>query len=988
MAARLKALRHVGGSSMRLRRRAAASCLTSRASRPRTGWRPVRPRASTIPAALPRCFVRRRFLVWAIAVSLYSGQRGLDRPAVADRNSVGPAGERRLGSEADELRLAHRRRGARTASSSARERDGLVVLDVASTPARRRRAARCPSARTPGRPSSPPSRTSAATRRASSTVAGGASSRLKATSGGRAATRTAPCSRGRARAGRSRARRPSSAPGAPQRRPRAAARERAVEVDGQAQLAEQVGGEQRLGARRAAPRRRRDGRPGRRRARRRAGASRAASRRSTRAMTSLAPASSAGASAPGAPASVKTDRWWSASAWTSSSRAPVEANAAPIASIAAASRPSDTFGIASNGPQSSAAGRALVTTCPPSLARPRAAPSSAERAGFCSSPSPSSPSSSSSWATRAPRRRGRTSSRPRTSSSSSNFPEASDGVGARVVGNRLFVTTTKDLVVYDVSDPPNPVRLGSLNANISFENEEVPTNGKVLGVSGQIGGCAPVGGTPELADNCLVIYDVSEAGGAGGRLDRAERRRPHAHVRLRLLLLLSAPRARSSTPATRTPRRSSSTPQGDSDRLAGADGRARPGLPPPERGATRHRHRGLPADPPREHARRGRRLDHQAGGPRRVPPRPAAARGPAVLLQRPGHATRSAASSTACAGRTRAPTSSSWPAARRTSRPAATTASASSRSSTPRGRRRRARGRRPTRSGRRTATTRTAPAAARPRSSAARRTGSRSTRRFKNGGLVALAEYEQGTRFMQVTPEGLIRQLGYALPIGGSTSARRTGARTAARSTTSTTRAGSTSCATRARSSCRDEQGNAERPAAGRPRRASSRCPRRAARSSDLERQSSTAHAAARRAQADDRLRRASPAAGQPALGRPPPAAAVHRSTCSGSRRAAASSTGASHRYRGSASTLRLPQQGAKPASTSPACGWSCPGTDDVRRVALRRRNGRWSARPDHYLRETCAFLRAFKLERTVFGGTQADPAADRLPAARPASTT
>src|SRR3712207_1989675 len=59
-----------------------------------------------------------------------------------------------------------------------------------------------------------------------------------------------------------------------------------------------------------------------------------------------------------------------------------------------------------------------------------------------------------------------------------NLPEASAGVGARVVGNRLFVTTTKDLVVYDVSDPPNPQRLGSINANISFENEEVPKIGR------------------------------------------------------------------------------------------------------------------------------------------------------------------------------------------------------------------------------------------------------------------------------------------------------------------------------------------------------------------------------------------------------------------------------------------------------------------------------------------------------------------------------
>src|SRR3712207_8289264 len=32
---------------------------------------------------------------------------------------------------------------------------------------------------------------------------------------------------------------------------------------------------------------------------------------------------------------------------------------------------------------------------------------------------------------------------------------------------------------------------------------------------------------------------------------------------------------------------------------------------------------------------------------------------------------------------------------------------------------------------------------------------------FRNGGLTALAEYEQGTRFLQVTSAGKIRQLGY-----------------------------------------------------------------------------------------------------------------------------------------------------------------------------------------------------------------------------------
>jgi hypothetical protein len=42
---------------------------------------------------------------------------------------------------------------------------------------------------------------------------------------------------------------------------------------------------------------------------------------------------------------------------------------------------------------------------------------------------------------------------------------------------------------------------------------------------------------------------------------------------------------------------------------------------------------------------------------------------------------------------------------------------------------------------------------------------------FKNGGLVALAEYENGTRFLQVSPEGKLTEQGYLLPLQGSTSA-------------------------------------------------------------------------------------------------------------------------------------------------------------------------------------------------------------------------
>jgi hypothetical protein len=44
-------------------------------------------------------------------------------------------------------------------------------------------------------------------------------------------------------------------------------------------------------------------------------------------------------------------------------------------------------------------------------------------------------------------------------------------------------------------------------------------------------------------------------------------------------------------------------------------------------------------------------------------------------------------------------------------------------------------------------------------------------RTFKNGGLVALGSYEHGTRFVDVASDGKIKQVGYFVPNGGSTSA-------------------------------------------------------------------------------------------------------------------------------------------------------------------------------------------------------------------------
>ena len=242
--------------------------------------------------------------------------------------------------------------GARPTSSASRDRrvalDGLEQRAPAAAPrgprrcrrpARRRRARRA-SARSRAGPAAPPRRPRgwrrrSAARRLRSPSA--PSSRLKATSGGRAATSTAPavgCRCARAEVGRQPAR-PCAA--------RAPARRR--------------GAARRACARR--PARRRGRRAGRaRRARRRARAPRRARRRAARpcevddrrdvdradvrvqpgvardvdALDRLArrrPRAPA-CSVPGSPASVNTARWWSGSAWRSSRRAPPAAKAAPM----------------------------------------------------------------------------------------------------------------------------------------------------------------------------------------------------------------------------------------------------------------------------------------------------------------------------------------------------------------------------------------------------------------------------------------------------------------------------------------------------------------------------------------------------------------------------------------------------------------------------------------------------------------------------------
>jgi hypothetical protein len=83
--------------------------------------------------------------------------------------------------------------------------------------------------------------------------------------------------------------------------------------------------------------------------------------------------------------------------------------------------------------------------------------------------------------------------------------------GAKVIGDRMFVTSGKNISIYDISDPAKPRSLGGMKANVAWENEEVPTNGKVLAVASDFYSV----GVPECvaagaATGCVQLFDVRD----------------------------------------------------------------------------------------------------------------------------------------------------------------------------------------------------------------------------------------------------------------------------------------------------------------------------------------------------------------------------------------------------------------------------------------------------------------------------------------------
>ena len=84
--------------------------------------------------------------------------------------------------------------------------------------------------------------------------------------------------------------------------------------------------------------------------------------------------------------------------------------------------------------------------------------------------------------------------------------------GARIVGNKLYVTSGKNLSIYDITDPAAPVREGMMKINISWENEEVPTNGKILGFGSDFYNASPEGGCLQALSvaGCTQFFDVRD----------------------------------------------------------------------------------------------------------------------------------------------------------------------------------------------------------------------------------------------------------------------------------------------------------------------------------------------------------------------------------------------------------------------------------------------------------------------------------------------
>ena len=82
--------------------------------------------------------------------------------------------------------------------------------------------------------------------------------------------------------------------------------------------------------------------------------------------------------------------------------------------------------------------------------------------------------------------------------------------GAKIVGDRMFVTSGKNISIYDISNPASPRALGGLYTNVAWENEEVPTNGRVLAVASDFYSVVPECLAALAPTGCVQFFDVRD----------------------------------------------------------------------------------------------------------------------------------------------------------------------------------------------------------------------------------------------------------------------------------------------------------------------------------------------------------------------------------------------------------------------------------------------------------------------------------------------
>ena len=91
-----------------------------------------------------------------------------------------------------------------------------------------------------------------------------------------------------------------------------------------------------------------------------------------------------------------------------------------------------------------------------------------------------------------------------------NLLISQNGVGGRVVGDYFYANDQNKIMIFDIKDPLNPVRVGQLPMPQEWElsREDLDTNGEIMLVPNTL--VASADGTPRAGTNALYVVDVED----------------------------------------------------------------------------------------------------------------------------------------------------------------------------------------------------------------------------------------------------------------------------------------------------------------------------------------------------------------------------------------------------------------------------------------------------------------------------------------------